>query len=127
MNSQGHRTNILNSSYKSIGVGCMTCSNGVFWVQVFESSVDGTKNVSEECLSCENSNEEDEYLLPKKVEGVKAHSGNKRITVKWKNNRNVDGYELQISNNKKYKDVEKYYFTDNITKLNISFLNGKKL
>lgn len=36
MNSQGHRANILRSSYTKIGVGCYESSNGVkYWVQLF--------------------------------------------------------------------------------------------
>ncbi|QOX65875.1 serine protease [Anoxybacterium hadale] len=36
MNSEGHRANILNSSYTEIGVGYVTDSNGnTYWVQMF--------------------------------------------------------------------------------------------
>lgn len=36
MNSQGHKDNILNSSYTEIGVGYVTDSNGnTYWVQMF--------------------------------------------------------------------------------------------
>lgn len=36
MNSQGHRANILNSSYEQIGVGYCTDANGnTYWVQMF--------------------------------------------------------------------------------------------
>ena len=36
MNSQGHRANILNSSYEKIGVGYCTDENGTtYWVQMF--------------------------------------------------------------------------------------------
>ena len=38
MNSQGHRENILNSRYTSIGVGCYQSSNGtLYWTQLFIS------------------------------------------------------------------------------------------
>ncbi|OLS03026.1 CAP domain-containing protein [Tissierella creatinophila] len=36
MNSQGHRENILNSSFNTIGVGSFTSSNGtIYWTQMF--------------------------------------------------------------------------------------------
>jgi|SRR5699024_1538370 len=36
MNSSGHRANILNSSFKTIGVGAYTTSNGtIYWTQMF--------------------------------------------------------------------------------------------
>ena len=39
MNSPGHRANILNGSYKQLGVGCVKTNDiyGVYWVQVFAS------------------------------------------------------------------------------------------
>lgn len=38
MNSQGHRENILNSRYTSIGVGCYQAPNGtLYWTQLFIS------------------------------------------------------------------------------------------
>ena len=35
MNSPGHKANILGSGYKSIGIGCVKCNGGYFWVQCF--------------------------------------------------------------------------------------------
>lgn len=35
MNSPGHRANILNCSFKDIGVGVTLTSNGPWWVQNF--------------------------------------------------------------------------------------------
>jgi hypothetical protein len=35
MNSDGHRANILNSSYKSIGISCYNDNGYLYWVQVF--------------------------------------------------------------------------------------------
>ncbi len=35
MNSQGHKDNILNESYKSVGVGCFFNGQGYTWVQCF--------------------------------------------------------------------------------------------
>lgn len=38
MNSPGHRSNILNSNYNSIGVGCFTQGGVRYWVQIFGTS-----------------------------------------------------------------------------------------
>lgn len=35
MNSDGHRKNILNSSYRSIGIGCYEYNGTLYWVQCF--------------------------------------------------------------------------------------------
>lgn len=35
MNSPGHRANILNCSFKDIGVGVTLTANGPWWVQNF--------------------------------------------------------------------------------------------
>ncbi len=35
MSSQGHKSNILNKSYKSIGIGCFEFGNSLYWVQQF--------------------------------------------------------------------------------------------
>lgn len=38
MNSDGHRTNILNSKYKEIGIGCFYHNGRYHWVQLFANS-----------------------------------------------------------------------------------------
>lgn len=38
MNSEGHRANILSSSFESIGIGCFTVGGVCFWVQSFGRS-----------------------------------------------------------------------------------------
>ncbi|MBR6770619.1 MAG: hypothetical protein IKM28_05180 [Lachnospiraceae bacterium] len=35
MNSEGHKDNILNSSFTSIGVGCYENNGILYWVQLF--------------------------------------------------------------------------------------------
>jgi uncharacterized protein YjdB len=37
MNSEGHKANILGSSYKSIGIGCFESNGMIYWVQCFSS------------------------------------------------------------------------------------------
>lgn len=54
LNSEGHRANIMNSAFKSIGIAYFTSADGTgFWVQVFQSnsadevSKTGTEYISE--------------------------------------------------------------------------------
>lgn len=53
MNSEGHKANILMSSYTTIGIGCFTHNGVTYWVQCFGNASDaqsyvtsGTENVS---------------------------------------------------------------------------------
>ncbi len=39
MNSSGHKANILNSSYTSIGIGCFKIVNRYYWVQLFGTGI----------------------------------------------------------------------------------------
>lgn len=47
MNSTGHRKNILNYSYSSIGVGCFEHNGVRYWVQLFSTIVDKEKTEAE--------------------------------------------------------------------------------
>ena len=38
---QGHRRNMLNSRFRSVGVGCFECEGTLFWVQEFSSASTG--------------------------------------------------------------------------------------
>ncbi len=40
MNSQGHKENILNSGYTTIGIGCFSYEGRYYWVQCFGSGAD---------------------------------------------------------------------------------------
>ncbi|MDO5549219.1 MAG: leucine-rich repeat protein [Eubacteriales bacterium] len=46
MNSAGHKANILDDSYKSIGVGCVYWNNTYYWVQCFGLDQAATANIS---------------------------------------------------------------------------------
>ena len=35
MTSPGHKTNILNGGYRTIGIGCLVTKKGTYWVQCF--------------------------------------------------------------------------------------------
>jgi len=161
MNSKGHKENIMNSSYKSIGIGCIQKGNCLYWVQVFgfdkaeDVSCPQNKNVKYKVslgntqdndndskdvdnsdadnsdaesnyTFDENTSQNDTNVKPKKVKGLKANSDKKKITMKWDDNSNADGYQLQISGNKQYKKSEQY-FIGSKSKLVLKYFNGKKL
>lgn len=51
MNSPGHRSNILGSNYKSVGIGCVKVSGVCFWVQCFgRDEADACDQPSDESL-----------------------------------------------------------------------------
>lgn len=41
MNSQGHRQNILNGSYTTIGISCLEVNGSLYWVQCFGNRLSG--------------------------------------------------------------------------------------
>ena len=177
MSSQGHKSNILNKSYKSIGIGCFESGNSIYWVQQFgydkaeavsepasgsvkyqvalsksgetkllqgvetkdsdvstektttekstEKNNTTEKQTSEDTTSAENETEKASKTAVK-VSSFKAVAGKKKITLKWKK-ANVDGYQIQISDKKKYKKPNSYYFSASGTKYTIKKYRGKKL
>lgn len=44
MNSPGHKSNILDTSFQSIGIGCIVTSSGTYWVQCFGRGTAQTLN-----------------------------------------------------------------------------------
>lgn len=56
MNSSGHRSNILNNQFASMGVGCFAYNGGYYWVQLFSTEAGsgtpatGTEPIGEEIL-----------------------------------------------------------------------------
>ncbi|MDD6328777.1 MAG: leucine-rich repeat protein [Lachnospiraceae bacterium] len=49
MNSEGHKDNILNSNYYTIGIGCIEMNGVLYWVQCF-----GTSQNSSDCAKRDN-------------------------------------------------------------------------
>jgi len=81
MNSAGHKANILNPNYKSIGIGYYKANDGTtYWVQLF------SKNKADETPK-----------NPTKVEGLAISSVNtNKITLKWNSPSptNAKGYQI---------------------------------
>lgn len=109
MGSSGHKANILNKNYNSIGVGCYYYNGVYYWVQCFSSDV--TPKVS-------------------KVSRVKLIAAKKKLTVVWKKQKSVAGYQIQIATSKQFKRSQRTTYTikkASTTKKTITKLRGKKL
>lgn len=70
MNSEGHKANILNGGYKSIGIGCFTQGGILYWTQVFAGAeaVTGVQPANRE-VTC-TVNVDTAYLSSDKIEFV---------------------------------------------------------
>ena len=139
--SSGHRTNLLNSKYKSIGIGCFEYKGKIYWVQSYGKSK-GTdygepytgetvyqialaKSEKTKVVSGASATPNDP--LASKIGGFKAAAGKKKLTLTWNKKSGVTGYEIQASNNKSFKNADTYKLTAARKKLVINKYKGKKL
>ena len=142
MASGGHRTNILNGSYKSIGIGCFYKDGVRYWAQCFgyesatavkqPANVKRTYQVSlTEGVDTKVKSEETVNTTTTtktyNVTSLKATAGKRKLTVKWKKVTGVDGYQLQISTTKSFKKKQSYNISKNTKKKTITKYKGKKL
>lgn len=149
MASGGHRTNILEGSYKSIGIGCFYKDGVRYWAQCFgyekatsvaqPTNVERTYKVSltggteTTIVSAETPEEEGgddknaEVTPPAKVSNFKITAGKKNLTLKWKKQAGIDGYQIQISTGKSFKNKTTYMVGKNKTKKTITKYKGKRL
>ena len=139
--SSGHRTNLLNSKYKSIGIGCFEYNDTLYWVQSY-GKVKGTdygepdtgetvyqialsKSAKTKVLSGASVAPNDP--LASKIGGFKVTAGKKKLTLTWNKKAGVTGYEVQVAGNKSFKNADSYTLTAGKKKLVISKYKGKKL
>lgn len=88
MNSEGHRNNILNPNFKSVGIGYLK-GNPSYWVQLF-----GDKKAE----LGDNSQSSKSLGTP----SLSLATGNKKIILKWKKIPNASGYQIYTKQNGKY-------------------------
>lgn len=135
MGSSGHYTNMMNSDYKSVGVGCFYKDGVKYWVQCFgyasatkisePSNLKRTYKVSLSSgtdTTIANSNP-----LATRVQSVKATAGNRKLTVKWKKKNGISGYQIQISTSKSFKKRQTFTVGKGKTKYTITKFKGSKL
>lgn len=135
MNSPGHKRNILDTDYHSIGIGVFYKGEVRYWVQCFGFS-DGEKiskpsNIKRTYRVALTAGQETKIVeanpLDKKVENFKVTAGKKKLALKWKKKSGIDGYQIQISTNKKYSKKQTYTLGKSKTSKTITKYNGKKL
>lgn len=140
--SSGHKKNMLNKKYKSIGIGCFYKGGKWYWVQCFGNAKgDGVSNPgnSKNTYKVATAKSEETELtkteqlnpLSSKVAGLKATAGKKKLTIAWASKGGINGYELQIADNKSYKSAETYTIdkskrSKTITKYNSNALKAKQ-
>lgn len=138
--SSGHRTNLLNKDYKSIGVGCFEYKNTLYWVQLFgyaKASAVGelatgkttyqialSKSAVTKSLSGVQITSDP---LASKVANVKLTAGKKKLTLKWTKKSKISGYQVQISNKKSFSGAKTYTLASSKKKLVIKKCNNKSL
>ena len=133
--NQGHKENILNGDYCSIGIGVFYRDGVRYWVQCFglvepkeAKRLDDVKRTYKVALkSGEKTTISSSNPLGTKVKGFKATAGKRKLTLKWKKKSGIDGYQLQISTTSTYKKKQTYNIGKNKTKKVIKKYNGKRL
>lgn len=143
MDSEGHRKNILNTSYNSIGIGCFYKNGSKYWVQCFgfdsaenaanpgnckntyQVSLTDTKETK--LVKTEKMTKASADPLKTKVSGLKAKAGRKKLTLTWKKKKDIDGYRIQISTDKAFKSTQTYMVKAGATKKTITKYKGKRL
>lgn len=135
MNSPGHKANILNGDYQSVGIGVFYKDGIRYWVQCFgfaeTKTISEPSNVKRTYQVSLTRGKETTIVganpLSTKVQNFKATVGKKKLTLKWKKKSGIDGYQLQISTNKNYSNKETYKLGKGKTSKTITKYNGKRL
>lgn len=138
MNSKGHKRNILDEEFNSIGIGCLYQNGRYYWVQCFgfaqTSDVKKPANVIRTYqVSLESGKETiivyDSAVTKKmlKIKDFSVVAGKKKLTLKWEKIGEADGYQIQISNSGNFKEKQSYTIGKNKTKKTITQFKGKRL
>lgn len=144
MNSNYHKINILDSSYKSIGICCFKTDKVYYWVQCFSTEpakkVSDRSGIIEKCRAVSirkslisSSNVINKYISAtrKAMKNVKItelsvmSKSPKKINIFWKKVKKVKGYQVQISTDKKFKK-SKIVLTKSLKKNKLN-IKSKKL
>ena len=153
MHSSGHKANILNTGFKSIGVGCIVTSSGTYWVQCFGRGTtqsvtqpDNKKVTYQVALDTSSKTtlvgdtsggiESTPTATPAPSTEEVPDTGNfhwsvgifKHIfTVTWNKPGSIKGCQIQISNKKNFKQKQTFSPKQSQTKQVIRKYKGKKL
>lgn len=128
MNSSGHKANILSGDYNSIGIGCYYYDGAYYWVQCFSS--ESATEVKDAKAAKELLKQQSSDTGIAKVSKVKVTAAKRKLTITWKKQSGVDGYQLQVSTSSKFKSSKRTTYTVKQSaggKKEITKLKGKKL
>ncbi len=133
--SPGHKENMMEESYQSIGIGCFSKDGILYWVQCFgieeADKVSKPSNVKQTYQVSKTGGVETKIVktnpLSTKVSSFKATAGKKKLTLKWKKKSGISGYEIQISTGKTFQKKDTYTIGKGTTKKVITKYKGKKL
>lgn len=114
MNSSGHKANILNSSFKTIGIGCFYYNGLYYWVQCFSGGTttssyapSGTKSVTVNVSltkgvrsTMQTSTATTTVAKPKATKITSLTAKSKGFLVKWSKVSGIKGYQIRYSRNK---------------------------
>lgn len=135
MKSGGHRDNILNADYQSVGIGVFY-KNGVrYWTQCYSlRAATPAKRIGDRERTYRvsmTSGVETKIIhdnpFSAKVSGVKVKAGKRTLTVTWKEKSGADGYQIQIARKKSFSDKKTYTVDETKLKKVITKHKGKKL
>ena len=138
--SSGHRTNLLNNDYNSIGVGVFEYDNRIYWVELFGrvgGDGVGEPDTGSATYQIALAKSEETVLLKGagittdplagKISNVKLTAGKNKLTLTWNKKTGIAGYQVQISDKKSFKNPKTYTLAKSKKKLVIKKYKGKKL
>lgn len=128
MDSSGHRKNILRSNYQSIGVGCFRKNGSYYWVQCFGINKADAGELPQTKKTTYNVSVKTNIKVSR-VTKVKLLAGKQKLTLKWKKQKGISGYNIQISTSRKFKKAQtsSYTVSKSATSKSLTVLKGKNL
>ncbi len=113
---QGHRRNMLDSSYTAVGIGHVYYNGVHYWVEEFSDTVNSTEYTEpkDSKTTCTVYADSDlvKYIpeassAPSKTSVKKLTASRKSFTVKYKKSSDASGYQIQYATNKNFSKNKK--------------------
>ncbi len=135
MKSGGHRDNILNADYRSVGIGVFYKDGVRYWVQCFGLGTakqakrigDRERTYRVSLTSGVETKMINDNPFRSKVSGVKVKASKRSLTVTWNKKSGADGYQIQIARKKSFSGKQTYTVDKTKSKKVITKYKGKKL
>lgn len=136
MKSSGHRKNMLNAEYASVGIGCFYVNGERYWSQCFGyAEADAVKEPSNCIVTYKialTSGKETELVASESLSGnrvsqFRAVAAKNKLILSWDKQSEVDGYQLQVSAGKNFTNRQTFTIGKKTTKKTLTKYKGKKL